>query len=150
MTTPRNRKKAEDDSYPPNLAYRIITALDEGKTGSLKTAFAHINTVRNENALRRLNFELSVLAAPAPGLITVGLAVLVWGNPYRSDKGHAWRCGDCPWTGTGYTEQGAVKAAEQHAAEHTEGRPAVIRIRPGNSLRARARVWFASLGKNAV
>lgn len=51
------------------------------------------------------------------GTVVWGSGIQVWGNPGRHD--HAWRCGSCPWTGSGYsTPHGAQRAAGKHAGEH--------------------------------
>lgn len=51
------------------------------------------------------------------GTVLYGPGADVWRNPLRTDW--AWRCGDCPQTGSLYlTERGAQEAAEKHAAEH--------------------------------
>lgn len=58
------------------------------------------------------------------GTIVVGFGIDVWGNPHRYD--YAWRCGDCPWTGSNYTtSRAARRAAEKHAEEHHSTRRAL-------------------------
>jgi len=79
----------------------------------------------------RAIYAVAAVAEPDPGLITVGEAPLVFGNPLR--QGFAWRCGEClhifrrggpdPHAGVNYkTLRGASNAAHKHATEHHQGR----------------------------
>jgi hypothetical protein len=125
------------DSYVPHLPHRIVAALDNGDLHAA-TDLARPVASGHEHAWRRLNFELAALAAPRPGIVMVGLSVLVWGNPYRGG-GHSWRCGSCPRTGVDYTSgQAALRAARDHIAKHpAAGRPELCQITPYDSLHAR-------------
>jgi hypothetical protein len=64
-----------------------------------------------------LLIALAATVAVPPGTVVWGHGVDVWANPCRGD--FAWRCGDCPWTGSGYrTAPVARSAAKRHADEH--------------------------------
>lgn len=57
--------------------------------------------------------------------IVWGHGIDVWANPHRDD--YAWRCGDCPWTGSNYTTGRCARtAAEKHAAEHSDQGTTVV------------------------
>jgi hypothetical protein len=124
------------DSYVPNLAHRIVALLDAGDLHATRPLIHPVAT-GHEYAFRRLNFELSALAAPRPGIVMLGLSTLVWGNPYRS--GHSWRCGDCPHTGVDYKDaQAAQRAARGHITKHHLGEGLELcEIRPYHSAHAR-------------
>lgn len=89
----------------------------------LRAAFGafdrYVNHPLRNAAVSELVQALGKATAPPPGVIHVGIGILVFGNPYRDD--HAWRCGTCqPCVGVNYdTFEEALSAAIAHAGEHT-------------------------------
>ncbi|MER7131333.1 hypothetical protein [Streptosporangium saharense] len=65
------------------------------------------------------------------GAVIVDFGIDVWNNPHRT--GFAWRCGDCPWTGSNYTTEHAARAA---AEEHARGHRSVPRVGTFNEINA--------------
>ncbi|WP_433357951.1 hypothetical protein ACQP25_45230 (plasmid) [Microtetraspora malaysiensis] len=105
------------------MSYTLAQAVDEITAAvadaDLVVAQQHFDRVVDGDPVR-LNDLVKRLAATvelSTRTIIWGFGTDVWANPYRHD--YAWRCGDCPWTGSSYrTERGARSAANRHAEEH--------------------------------
>jgi hypothetical protein len=123
-------------TYPPPVPHLVVAALDDA---DLDAARAHLDTVTDTDLSVRLVMELSALAAPRPGTLTLGPAILVYGHPRR--PGFAWRCGDCPWTGSNYEQWDDAEAdARTHLGEHPAAlRPQLVSLYPGESRHGHAR-----------
>ncbi|MFI6883183.1 hypothetical protein [Streptosporangium canum] len=105
----------------------ILDALDDR---DLPTAREHFRRAvhGNPSAVTDLVTRLAATVDVPQGAIVFGFGIDIWNNPHRD--GYAWRCGDCPWTGSNYRSMSAVRsAAEGHAADHRTSRksvPAVV------------------------
>ena len=105
----------------------ITAALD---ARDLQAARSHFDraTEGRRDAVEDLVKQLAATVDIPQHTIAWGFGIDVWGNPHRYD--FAWRCGDCPWTGSNYkTDHGARDGAEKHAADHKangERVPAVL------------------------
>ncbi|GAB2443358.1 hypothetical protein GCM10027187_02530 [Streptosporangium sandarakinum] len=87
---------------------------------------------------------LKRLAATVPiptGMIVFGFGIDIWNNPHRDD--YAWRCGDCPWTGSNYRSMPAARtAAQEHAADHqATGKPVPAVVEYGSTLHTAGAAW---------
>ncbi len=105
----------------------IVAALN---VGDLQAA-RHYFDLAARNAPDEIAALLKQLAAAVNiprGAIVCGAGIDVWGNPHRDD--FAWRCGNCPWTGSGYqSARGARTGAERHGAAHWENGEPVPAVR---------------------
>ncbi|MBB4913326.1 hypothetical protein [Streptosporangium saharense] len=94
----------------------ILDALDDR---DLTTAREHFRRAvhANPSAVTDLLKRLAATVAIPAGLVVVGFGIDIWANPHRS--GYAWRCGNCPWTGSNYESMRAARsAAREHAHDH--------------------------------
>lgn len=105
------------------VADAIANALHDRDLEKARDHFDHA-VVGSQAALDALAKQLAADVEIPRGTVVVGFSIDVWGNPHRD--GYAWRCGDCPWTGSNYTTAPAAQhAAETHAADHKEPKPKV-------------------------
>ncbi|MBB4917407.1 hypothetical protein [Streptosporangium saharense] len=97
----------------------ILDALDDR---DLTTAREHFRRAVHGNPAAvtgLLKFLAAAVTIPA-GLVVVGAGIDIWANPHRADW--AWRCGDCPWTGSNYRSLAVARsAAQEHAHDHQSG-----------------------------
>jgi len=103
----------------------IADALDDRDLPRARRHFDAATKGQPEDAMTGFLKQLAATVALPKGMVLYGFGIDVWANPHRSD--HAWRCGDCPWTGSNYaTAEGARAAAEGHAAEYHPNRPPAV------------------------
>ncbi|MFN2636943.1 MAG: hypothetical protein ABR585_07955 [Gemmatimonadaceae bacterium] len=96
----------------------IADALYDRDLTAARRHFDH-SVQGRKTVLDALVKKLAATVEIPKGAILVGFGIDVWSNPYRS--GYAWRCGDCPWTGSNYkTAPASQRAADEHAADHRE------------------------------
>ncbi|MCC5582075.1 hypothetical protein IMZ11_41410 [Microtetraspora sp. AC03309] len=105
------------------MTYTLAQAVDDITASigdaDLETARLHFTQAVDGDPARLTDLvkRLAATVEIPKHAIIWGFGVDVWGNPHRRD--YAWRCGDCPWTGSNYrTERGARSAATRHAGEH--------------------------------
>ncbi|MER5320875.1 hypothetical protein [Streptosporangium roseum] len=119
------------------MAQAVESILDALDDRDLHTARAHFRrTIHGSpSAVTDLVKRLAATVAIPKGVIVFGFGIDIWNNPHRDD--YAWRCGDCPWTGSNYRSMPAARsAAEGHAADHqTRGTTVPVVVEYGNDLR---------------
>lgn len=113
----------------------VTAALDERDLQAARDIFDRAVQGRRD-VIETLVKQLAATVDIPSGTIVWGFGIDVWANPHRYD--YAWRCGDCPWTGSNYTsERGAQRAAGRHAGEHrAKGEPAPELLALHESARA--------------
>ncbi|MEU8199323.1 hypothetical protein AB0C10_36620 [Microbispora amethystogenes] len=103
----------------------IAAALDDRDLPRARQHFDAATHGLTEETMTGFLKQLADTVTLPKGTVLYGFGIDVWANPHRYDQ--AWRCGDCPWTGSNYaTAGGARAAAEQHAAEYHPNRPPVV------------------------
>ncbi|GHH61895.1 hypothetical protein GCM10017673_00010 [Streptosporangium violaceochromogenes] len=111
----------------------ILDALDNR---DLTAAREHLHRIvhGNPSAVTDLLKRLAATVAIPAGLVVFGFGIDIWANPHRHD--YAWRCGDCPWTGSNYRSMAAARStAEEHAHDHrAEGKPVPVVVEYGSDL----------------
>lgn len=100
----------------------IADALDDRDLPRARQHYDAATRDLSEEAMTTFLRELAGTVALPHAVVLYGFGIDVWANPHRVD--YAWRCGDCPWTGSNYaTAEGARAAAEKHAADYHRSRP---------------------------
>ncbi|MFG1748590.1 hypothetical protein [Streptosporangium sandarakinum] len=124
----------------PRTVEDILDALDNR---DLPTAREHFDRAVHgkPSAVTDLLKRLAATVPIPTGMIVFGFGIDIWNNPHRDD--YAWRCGDCPWTGSNYRNMPAARsAAEEHAKDHRGERKSVpVVVEYGSTLHIAGTAW---------